>query len=236
MTQTVSLKLMMLEKVLKYVSEAIDKLKLNKSPGNDGLTTEFYKKFSNSLSPFLLQVYLESLKKGTLPSSMTQGVINLIPKPQKDHALLDNWRPISLLNNDYKILAIIFAKRIKCVLDNIIDDFQSGFMKDRLISNNIRLVLDILDYSDLIPDDVFLLFLDFYKAFDSVEFPFILKSLNIFGFGPNFINAMQTLYNNANASIKLQHGTTQRFNLGRGIRQGCPISPYLFLLPMQLLS
>lgn len=236
MTQTVSLKLMLLEKVLKYVSEAIDKLKLNKSPGNDGLTTEFYKKFSNSLSPFLLQVYLESLKKGTLPSSMTQGVINLIPKPQKDHALLDNWRPISLLNNDSKILAIIFAKRIKCVLDNIIDDFQSGFMKDRLISNNIRLVLDILDYSDLIPDDVFLLFLDFYKAFDSVEFPFILKSLNIFGFGPNFINAMQTLYNNANASIKLQHGTTQRFNLGRGIRQGCPISPYLFLLPMQLLS
>ncbi len=167
---------------------------------------------------------------------MTQGVINLIPKPQKDHSQLENWRPISLLNNDYKILAMIFAKKIKCVLNDIIDECQSGFMTDRLISNNIRLVLDILDYSDLIPDDSLLLFLDFYKAFDSIEFPFILKSLSSFGFGPNFINAIQILYNNANASIKLQHGTTHRFNVERGIRQGCPISPYLFLLPMQLLA
>lgn len=81
---------------------------------------------------------------------------------------------------------------------------------------------------------VFLIF--FYQAFDSVEFPFIVKSLNIFGCGPNFINAIQTLYNNANALIKLQHGTYQRFNLERGICQGCPISPYLFLLPLQLLA
>lgn len=71
------------------ISEAIDKLKLNKSPGNDGLTAELYKKFSNHLSPFLFNVYLESLKKGILPPSMTQGVINLIPKPQKDHSQLE---------------------------------------------------------------------------------------------------------------------------------------------------
>jgi len=64
---------------IKDISEAIDKLKPNKSPGNYGFTTEFYKKFSNIFSQFLLQVYLESLHKGTLPSSMTQGVINLIP-------------------------------------------------------------------------------------------------------------------------------------------------------------
>ncbi len=72
------------------ISEAIDKVKLNKAPGNDGLTTEFYKKFSNYLSPFLYNVYLESLKKGILPPSMTQGVIHLIPKPQKDHSQLEN--------------------------------------------------------------------------------------------------------------------------------------------------
>ncbi len=70
---------------------------------------------------------------------------------------------------------MIFAKKIKCVLDDIIDECQLGFMTDRLISNNIRLVLDILDYSDLIPDYSFLLFLDFYKAFDSINFLLFLS-------------------------------------------------------------
>lgn len=81
-------------------------------------------------------------------------------------------------------------------------------MKGRLISNNIRLVLDILDYLELISDEGFLLFLDF----DLVEFSFIIKSVDVFGFSTNFINAIQTLYNNANASIKLQFGTTHRFD------------------------
>lgn len=87
--------------------------------------------------------------------------------------MIDNWRPISLLNNDYKILAIVFAKRLKSTLPDIIDETQSGFMENRHISNNIRLVLDILDYPEYIQNDSFILFLDFYKAFDSIEHEFI---------------------------------------------------------------
>jgi hypothetical protein len=68
--------------------------------------------------------------------------------------LIDNWRPISLFNNDYKIVALLLAKIIKDVLDVIIDETQSGFMRNRHISNNIRLVLDILDYSVLITEDI----------------------------------------------------------------------------------
>ena len=94
---------------------------------------------------------------------MTQGLIALIPKPKKDVLLIDNWRPICLLNNDYKILALLLAKRIREVLDSIIDEAQSGFMRNRHISDNVRLVLDLLDYSDLITDHIFILFLDFYK-------------------------------------------------------------------------
>ncbi len=105
---------------------------------------------------------------------MTQGVIHLIPKPQKDLSQLENWRPISLLNNDYKILAMIFAKKIKWVLDDIIEESQSGFMVDRLISNNIRLVLDILDDSDLIPND-FLNFYSLYKLLIPLNFLLFLS-------------------------------------------------------------
>lgn len=202
-------------------------MKLNKSPGNDGLTSELYKLFSKDLSRFLHKVYIESIANEKLPPSLNQGLITLIPKPQKDSLLLDNWRPISLLNNDYKIIA---------TLDDIIDETQSGFMTGRHITNNIRLVIDILDHSELITDNSFILFLDFYKAFDSIEHKFMFKALDIFGFGNMFKRSVKTLYAGANSSIKLPFGTTKRFNINRGIRQGCPISAYLFLLPMQLLS
>ncbi len=152
-------------------------LKINKSPGTDGLTAEFYKCFAEELAPFLLEMFSESIQSENLPPSLTQGLLTLIPKPKKDISLIDNWRPICLLNNDYKILACILAKRLKSVLNSVIDETQSGFMPKRHIANNIRLVLDLLDYSELINDDSFILFLDFYKAFDSLNHEFILLSL-----------------------------------------------------------
>ncbi len=118
---------------------------------------------------------------------------------------------------------------------SIIDETQSGFLSNRHISNNIHLVLDILDYSNLIIDDSLLLFLDFYKAFDTLEHNFIFQCLEKFGFGNFFCSAIKTLYANGSGSVILKSGTTRRFELWRGIRQGCPISPYLFLLAAQML-
>lgn len=221
---------------IEEVEDAIKSLKNNKSPGIDGLVSEFYKMFSAELAPFLFEVFLECITKEQLTTTMTQGLITLIPKPSKDITLIDNWRPISLLNNDYKIFALIFAKRLKMVLDSIIEETQSGFMTKRHITNNIRLVIDILDYAEMLDDNAFILFLDFYKAFDTVEHQFILQSLTKFGFGNFFYSAIKTLYTNGNSSIRLSGGTSQRFNLSRGIRQGCPASAYLFLIVAQLLS
>lgn len=130
----------------------------------------------------------------------------------------------------------VWLKKLKNTLNDIIDETQSGFMTGRHITNNIRLVIVILDHSDLITDNSFILFLDFYKAFDSIEHKFMFKALDIFGFGNMFKKSVKTLYEGADSSIKLPYGTTKRFNINRGIRQGCPISAYLFLLPMQLLS
>ncbi len=220
---------------LAEVLESIKYLKVNKSPGIDGLTSEFYQKFAK-IWPFLLEVIYESIRVESLPPTLTQSLITLIPKPKKYLLLIDNWRPISLLNCDYKIIATIFAKRLKIILQDIIDETQSGFLKNRHISNNVRLVLDLLDYSELVKDDSYMLFLDFYKAFDSIEHGFIFKTLEKIGFGDLFIKTIKTLYAHGNSSIKLKYGTSPRFDLQRGIRQGCPIPPYLFILTTQLLA
>ncbi len=186
--------------------------------------------------PFLLNVSIESINNEALPPTLSQGLITLIPKPQKDILRLDNWRTVSLLNNDYKIIAICLANKFKKVLNDIIDELQNGFMSGRYIIDNIRLILDILDYSDLVVDNSFILFLDFHKAFDSIEHEFMFKALDLFGFGEHFKKSVRTLYAFGNSSIKLPHGTTKRFGIERGVRQGCPVSPYLFLLPMQILT
>lgn len=167
-----------------------DSLKNNKSPGTDDLSSGFSKLF----------FYLPA---------MSQGLITLLPKPSTDTLYTDNWRPICLLNNDEKILATVLARRIKKVLGSMTDEAQSGFMANRHITNNIRLVLDVLDYSHLISDNSFLLFLDL------------------------FCNAIKTLYNNANCSVKLKHGTSPRFVVDRGVQQGCPRVRVicLYLLP-----
>lgn len=109
-------------------------------------------------------------------------------------------------------------------------------MKNRHIENNIRFVLDILDYPELVHDNGFILFLDIYKAFDMVEHKCIFQSLDKFGFGNFFTSVIKTLYQNGNSSLKLRNGSSPRFGLCRGIRQGCPVSPYLFLLVAQLLA
>ncbi len=98
---------------LAEILESIKYLKVNKSPGIDGLTSEFYQKFARDFAPFLLEIIYESIRVESLPPTLTQSLITLIPKPKKYLLLIDNWRPISLLNCDYKIIATIFAKRKK---------------------------------------------------------------------------------------------------------------------------
>lgn len=140
-----------------------------------------------------------------------------------------------MLNNDYKILASILAKRLKSKLHTLIDECQSGFMKNRHIANNIRLVLDLIEYKDFLDDEHLILFLDFQKAFDTVSHKFIFDTLNFFHFGKNFINAVKTLYMGGNSCVKLANGTSPRFYINKGIRQGCPTSPLLFLIVAQIL-
>ena len=104
-----------------------------------------------------------------MSSSQRNGVITLIPKKDKDISYLKNYRPISLLTVDYKILAKTIANRLKKCLDILIHSDQSGFLKGRNIGNNVRLITDIIEYAKLNNIPGAILLLDIQKAFDSVS-------------------------------------------------------------------
>lgn len=109
-------------------------------------------------------------------------------------------------------------------MSQVISETQSGFIKGRLIHNNIKLVLDLIDYRDLIKNDEFVLFLDFYKAFDIVEHKIILHALYFYSFGHKFVKLTEMLYKDINSSVSLPFGTSLRGLtltevLDKGIRQ-----------------
>jgi len=161
----------------------------------------------------LFKALLDCIQTGSLSNTMKQGIITLIPKPNKDITFLDNWRPITLLCTDYKILAHVFAERLNRGLKNLIDKCQSAFVKGRNIHNHIRLVLDMLNYGDFIDKDCLILFLDFYKAFDTVEHAFLLEALKFLGFGENFCKLIEMFYSDIYSSVSLNPGLSSRFKI-----------------------
>jgi hypothetical protein len=150
--------------------------------------------------------------------------------------LLKNWRPISLLNTDYKILAKLFANRLQKVISSCVSEDQSGYIKGRYIGENIRLILDIIEYTNLKIDPGIIIFLDFEKAFDSISWDFLFKTLIAFNFGDYFISWIKILYNKPLCCVSNNGHATQFFEISRGIRQGCPISALLFILVAEIMS
>lgn len=201
---------------------------LKHTPGIDGLSAEFYKFFSDIIESPLLNLYKDCITNNEMTSTMKQGLISLIPKPNKDHLCTENWRPITLLNVDYKLFAFVYSRRLKSNLGDIINECQTGFMSKQHINNNIRLILDLLDYFEHVESQAVIVFLDFYKAFDTLEHPFIFNTLKLMGFGENFVSVVKMLYKDINSNLMIYPSTSKRFPISRSVRQGCPISQFYF--------
>ena len=157
-------------------------------PGTDGFPAEFYRFFWPEISKEMTDSFNYVFQSGTLSITQRRGAISLIPKKPKDKRSLENLRPISLLNVDYKILTKTIAKRIEKVLPNIINVDQTGYVKGRYIGENIRLIQDVLHFTNLTKQKGIAIFLDFKKAFDSIEWPYLNAALELFNFGPDILS------------------------------------------------
>ena len=149
---------------------------------------------------------------------------------------LPNWRPVTLLTVDFKIAAKAIAKRLESILPNLIHPDQTGFVKGRYVGENIRLISDIMKCTKLQKIPGILVSLDVRKAFDSIEWPFIMKTLDYFNFGSDIKRWVSTFYTNIESTVLNNGFATNWFKPSKGVRHGCPLSPYLFILSAEILA
>ena len=227
-----------LEGLLRYdeCKQVLETFQNDKSPGEDGFTVEFYKFFFELLGHNLVESFNEAYKANELSISQRRGIITLIPK--EDGSLLDlsNWRPITLLNVDCKIATKAIAKRIEASLPKLINSDQTGFIKGRYIGENIRLIIDTMEYTKAHNIPGILVSLDFRKAFDSLEWGFIMKTLGVFNFGTSIQKWVSTFYTNIESAAVNNGFLKNWFRPSRGVRQGCSLSPYLFILSAEVMA
>ena len=173
---------------------------------------------------------------GKLSVEQCRGIISLLSKKDKDRLYLTNWRPISLLNMDYKIGAKVLAKRIQPLLTKLINPNQSGYVKGRYIGENIRNIIDIMQYTDFQDIPGLILLIDFEKAYDSLEWNYIDEALEARNFGPQFRNWVKTLYCSSKSCVINNGYASEFFSLEKSVRQGCPLAPFLFIVVIEVLA
>lgn len=221
---------------LEELLKAVKGTKKGRTPGIDGIPVELYLQLWDLLGPIWLEAIHYASNIGSFHRDLNTALITVIPKPGKDHLECANYRPISLINADLKIFSKVLANRMEQVIGKIINSDQTGFLKGRFPSDNIRRLLHILSSAHKIPPACGLLFLDAEKAFDRLEWTYLWRVLKEFKFGEKFISMIQTLYSNPSARVCVGGGFSELFQIGRGSRQGDPLSPLVFNLSIEPLA
>ena len=211
------------------LTEALHALPKNCCPGVDGLTPTFFIKYWDVFKADLCTAFQQILREGRMPSQFTEGLIYLIPKSDGPSLDIKKWRPITLLNTVYKILAKAISIRLSTIMPTVIHPTQTGFIRERSILDNVYTFWESVALATKSNQKLVVLMLDFEKAYDRVDWEFLQGVLIRFGFSKEWIKGISSLYNAAQSRVLLAGDYGPLFYISRSVRQGCPLAPFLFL-------
>ena len=220
----------------KDLEDAIKSMNNNKTPGEDGLPVDFYKVFWTHLKGVFYEMMCYNYEEGILHKTARKGILNLIPKQDKDTRYIKNLRPITLLNTDYKIIEKAVANKMILALEHIIHQDQRGFMKDRRISVNIRKMLDIIHIAQKEDLEAVVLSLDFVKCFDKCSFSILHGSLDYFQFGEVVKTWTKILYRDFTVKVQNNGCFSAEIPIHKGVHQGGCCSSVYFLVIAEILA
>ncbi|CAI5458325.1 unnamed protein product [Closterium sp. Yama58-4] len=217
------------------VKQAFKALANNKSPGRDGLPKELFEQNWDVLGRDFMKLARSFSDTALLPASIKEAVTILLHK-KGDKDNLDNYRPITLLNFTYKILARVVADRMKQWLHLVISEEQYGFIPGRRMSDAIGIVADAVEVAKKGDEDWYMLLVDFRKAFDSVSRRYLFSVLRDMGFPERFVGWVEGLHKDTTTRLLVNGWLGEAVAVRSGVRQGCPLAPYLFLCAVEPLA
>ncbi|XP_063816354.1 uncharacterized protein LOC135055814 [Pseudophryne corroboree] len=217
------------------IQSSLKALKKDKAPGPDGFINLFYITFQDSLSPLLLNLYNDA-SSNPFPREMLEARVITILKPGKNPSLCANYRPIALLNTDIKMYAKLLANRLNPLIPALVHQDQAGFTIGRQASDNTRRVFSLLEARSMSREPLLLLSLDAEKAFDRIHWVYMSEVLARFGFTGQFLQNVLRLYMYPSAHVFSNGFLSDTFPITNGTRQGCPLSPLIFILAIEPLA
>jgi len=213
--------------------EALKTMPLGRAPGDDGITVEIWR----WIFPVIGEHYIHMINLAKVNGQFEHGFLNalliLLKKGDTNNGSMKNFRPLSLMNIDYKILSKVLSLRLRKVLHNIIHDNQTCGIPGRTIQDNVHIFRSIIEHYSRMRQPIGIVQWDQEKAFDRVNHEYLFESLKRCGFGLHFINWIKLLYTNATFRIKINNGISGTIPFESGVRQGCSLSGNLFVICLE---